>query len=84
MSERSQFQLQEQHVPTDHHAEFSRRSLLGQAVLASACGIVGFLKHLTAKASTFVPQSKRREVISPKPFGTMSETRPLCWQKPLP
>lgn len=84
MSEQLQYELPEQHVRTDHHPEFSRRSLLGQAVLASACGIVGFLKHLTAKASTFVPQSKRREVISPKPFGTMSETRPLCWQKPLP
>lgn len=41
MSDQLRFELQEQHVLSGHYSEFSRRSLLGQAVLASACGIVG-------------------------------------------
>ena len=62
MSERSQFQLQEQHVPTCHDPEFSRRSLLGQCVLASACGIAVFSKHLTA---TPVFVDEKQPVVSP-------------------
>ena len=62
MSEQLQYELPEQHVRTDHHPEFSRRSLLGQAVLASACGIVGFSKHLTAKA---VFADEKPSIVSP-------------------
>ena len=62
MSEQLHHELQEQHVLTGHRPEFSRRSLLGQAVLASACGIVGFSKHLTAKA---VFADENPPVVSP-------------------
>ena len=49
MSKHLQHELHERHVTTGHQPEFSRRTLLGQAVLASACGIVGFSKHLATK-----------------------------------
>lgn len=62
MFKQPQPELQQQLVPTGHHPELSRRSLLGQAVLASACGIVGFSKHLTANA---VCADEQRPVVAP-------------------
>ena len=62
MSEQLQYEPQEQHVPTDYHAQFSRRSLLGQAGLVSACGIIGSSRHLIAKA---VFADEKQSVVLP-------------------
>ena len=62
MSKHSQQELHEQHVPTGHQPEFSRRTLLGTAALASVCGMVGFSKHLATK-TVFVDE--KQPVVAP-------------------
>ena len=62
MSEHSQQELHEQRVPTGHQPEFSRRTLLGTATLAAACGLVGFSKHLATKT---VFADEKQPVVAP-------------------